>query len=69
MIAIGPEELGARMGKTILCPQCGLAHPIEYGDEVLEDGTKVPSTFLSFYRCQGKAYLVGVNGRAIARCL
>ena len=64
-LAIGNNELGEVIGKTITCPICGKLHPVEYGDEIRPDGTKVPSKLLAFFRCGGKVYLAGVNGRSI----
>ena len=42
-MAIGNDELAKAppLGETIAC-KCGQTHPIEYGDEVLRDGTKKP---------------------------
>lgn len=66
MIAIGANELKEPLGATIECPRCGKSHAVEYGDKVLPDGTKEPSTLLAFYKCNGKGYLCGINGRTVA---
>jgi hypothetical protein len=66
-IAIGNGELANNedVGDTILCPRCKKHHDIEYGDEVLKDGTRKPSKILAFYRCKGKSYLAGIGGKLI----
>ena len=43
----------------------GENHKIEYGEEVLKDGKKVPSKFLAFYECYGKSYLAGIDGKLL----
>ena len=65
MIAVGENELGEYLGKTINCPHCGCQHPIEFGKSEQPDGTWKESTFLSFYKCGEKTYLAGIKGRAI----
>ena len=67
MIAIGNEELAAApaLGKTIKCRICGKRHKVEYGNEILPDGTKKPSKALAFYRCGGSCYLAGISGKEI----
>jgi len=69
MFSIGNDELdmSPELGKTILCPQCGKRHRIAYGEKVLRDGTKVPFKTLAFYKCKGKPYIAGINGRDITR--
>jgi hypothetical protein len=64
--AIGNDELEKKnpLGETFKCPHCGLDHPVEFGDEVI-DGVKVPSTLLAFYKCGEKTYLCGINGKAL----
>jgi len=65
MLAIGNEELGDPLGSEIKCKRCGQMHPVEYGDEVLPDGTKRKSDLLAFYRCGRNSYLCGINGREL----
>lgn len=67
MFAIGNDELEKcePIGKTVRCSMCGKNHRVQYGEEVLKDGTKKPSTFLAFYKCQRKSYLCGINGKLI----
>ena len=69
MFAIGNDEIESAplLGDFILCAQCGNRHKIEYGEEVKKDGTKVPSKLLAYYKCNGKSYLVGINGKDIRR--
>lgn len=66
-IAIGNEEITESLGDFILCDKCGQRHIIEYGDEILEDGTRIPSKLLAFYDCGGKSYLAGINGRDVRK--
>jgi len=63
MFVIGNEELAEKpkLRETILCNKCGLEHTVEYGEEVLKDGFKVPSKLLGFYKCSKKTYLAGVQ--------
>lgn len=65
MLAIGNEELKEPLGDVVECPQCGQKHTVEYGEEVLKDGTKKPSKLLAFYSCGDKSYLAGINGFAL----
>ena len=67
MFAIGNEELVNKpvVGKTIECPQCDGTHEVEYGEEILKDGTKILCDLISFYKCGEKTYLCGVNGKSI----
>lgn len=65
MIAIGENELKGYLRDAIKCPHCGGIHPIQFGEEILKDGTRKPSELLAFYKCGDKAYLAGINGRAI----
>ena len=60
------EYPGTRqLGDVVECPQCGQKHTVEYGEEVLKDGTKKPSKLLAFYSCGDKSYLAGINGFAL----
>ena len=67
MLPVGPEDLGEELGDTLLCPQCHHVHQIEYGDRILEDGTKIPTKILAFYKCPEtkKTYLAGIDGRRL----
>jgi len=67
MFSISNDELADRetLGDTVECGQCGETHRIEYGDEVLGDGTKQKSTTLAFYKCSGATYLAGIDGKRI----
>lgn len=64
-IAIGANELDNQpdIPKEYDCPRCGNIHPVEYGDRVEKDGTKVPDTMLAFVQCHKKTYLIGMNGK------
>ncbi len=67
MFAIGNEELARNddVGESVHCPHCGLKHPVEYGEEILKDGTKVKSDTLAFYKCGDNSYLYGIAGKRI----
>ena len=67
MFAIGNDELenAVPLKKIYNCKRCGKLHLIKYGQEVLKDGTKVPSDSLAFITCEGKEYLVGMFGKQI----
>ena len=45
MFSISNEELKKcpKIEKTILCPHCGEVHEIKYGEQVLEDGSRINS--------------------------
>jgi len=66
-LAIGSNELDGnkRIGEQIKCPHCDQIHPIEYGEEVMPDGTKKPCKMLAFYKCGDKSYLAGINERLL----
>ena len=65
MLAIGNEELKGELKSHIDCSNCGNSHPIEYGDEIMKDGTKRQTKILAFYKCGDSTYLAGINGRSI----
>ncbi len=65
MLAIGANELHEPLGDTVECRKCGQQHPIEYGEEVLKDGTRKPSKLIAFYKCGDNSYLAGINGLAL----
>ena len=66
MFSISNEELKKcpKIEKTILCPHCGEVHEIKYGEQVLEDGSRIKSD-LTYYNCGSKSYLAGVAGKFI----
>ena len=64
-LAVGADELETELKETVSCWICGETHPVEYGERVLEDGTKVPSKMLAFFRCGGECYLCGINGKEL----
>ena len=70
-VAIGADELGEYLGKTIRCTRCGATHAIEdSGPSTIHrpDGTTSvgPAGTLQFYRCGNDTFLAGVKGRALA---
>jgi len=63
-IAVGNGELTERLRDCEPCPKCGDLLPVEYGERVLADGTKVPDRQLAFVKCASCGlYLVGINGK------
>ena len=68
MFAIGSDELKAckPLGDFILCP-CGKRHRIEYGEQILSDGSRIPCRTLAFYKCGDKTYLAGINGKDVRK--
>jgi len=65
MLCVGNDELKEELKNTIKCPHCGQQHNVQYGDEILPDGTRQPSKLLAYYKCRDTAYLAGINGKAI----
>lgn len=68
-VAIGADELGERLGRTIRCTRCGATHAVEdSGPSTIHhsDGTtsEGPAGTLQFYRCGDDLFLAGVEGRA-----
>ena len=68
-LAIGADEFGESLGKTIHCRKCGKTHVIEdSGPSTIHhpDGTTSvgPAGTLQFYRCGNDTFLAGVEGRA-----
>lgn len=61
MLAIGNNELGEKLGKTILCPHCQEKHPIKHGTDSKGNVSKL----LSFYDCGENSYLAGIEGKSI----
>lgn len=68
-VSFGNDEIDEAplLGETIICRLCGEEHPVKYGKRVLKDGTKIPDKTLAFFKCEGKTYLCGINGRDIRR--
>lgn len=68
-IAVGNGELdkNGNVGDIATCPNCGNAHKVEYGERVLEDGTKEPSKMLAYVSCpkNKSAYLIGIDGKLL----
>ena len=64
--AIGNEEIqdAPVLGSKILCSMCGKTHYITYGKQKI-NGEWVESRLLAFYKCRGKSYLAGLNGKDI----
>ena len=57
-----------RLGGTIKCRICGEIHTIAYGKTENKDGTFSESDVLQYTVCaDGKAYLVGIDGKKINR--
>lgn len=65
MLVIGNGELNDPLGDSVTCPHCGKVHEIQYGEEVMKDGTRKPSKLLAFYKCGEKSFLAGFNGFAL----
>lgn len=65
MLAVGANELGEELGDTYHCPRCGEEHPIEYGEKILDDGSRIPAKTIAFVRCNDKIYLAGIDGRTL----
>ena len=55
--AIGNEEIqkAPMLGKKIVCDRCGKTHIVRYGKKEIN----------AFYKCSGKEYLAGINGKDI----
>lgn len=66
-LAIRNDELEKMpiLKDEVLCIRCGEMHRVEYGKKILKDGTEIPDRTLAAVRCQGKLFLVGVNGKDI----
>ena len=62
-LAVGNDELGGELGKTVKCWICGKRHRVSYGEKVNADGSKEPSKTLAFFKCRGKTYLCGIDGK------
>jgi len=66
-VAFGNDELTKlpALGDKVLCPRCGKPHKIIYGKRILEDGTEKEDRTIAGYKCKGKTYLAGVNGKDV----
>lgn len=68
-VSIGQDELDRSPDVSedgmVICNNCGKLHKIQYGEEVLADGTKKPSMTLGFVRCDGKSFIAAVNGKLV----
>lgn len=65
MLAVGNDELVNDLGPTVKCWICGKMHRVRYGDLILPDGTKKPSTLFAYFNCRGKSYMCGINGKEV----
>ncbi len=69
-LAIGNNELGGMLGAFIHCPHCSRRHRVIqstsriYNSETQEWGPEKKG-LMQFYKCKGKSYLCGIEGRAI----
>lgn len=65
MLAIGNKELAKQppVKRVVKCWKCGKNHRVTYGEEVLWDGTRIPTKLLAFMKCGKNTYLCGVNGK------
>ncbi len=66
-LAIGNDELGELVAEKVQCKFCPEVHEVEYGKQVLEDGTEIESKTIGFVKCPLKenGYMVAVDGRLI----
>ena len=67
MLGIANDEIKDKPDITdiINCDICGGTHRIEYGEEILKDGTRKKSKFLGFYKCGDKTYLASIKGKDV----
>lgn len=68
---VGNDELARlpKLSDEILCPHCGQNHKVFFSERKLDDGTRVKSKALAFYKCRGKLYLGGVDGKDVTKIL
>lgn len=64
-LAVGNDQLGGNLGKTISCPHCKEVHEIKNSRKKLPNGETEESKLLQFYECGEHTYLCGINGRRI----
>lgn len=48
-----------------ICPNCTELHKIEYGKRELADGTLEDSSLLGYVKCDGKSWLVTLDGESM----
>jgi hypothetical protein len=65
-VAFGRAELAKRprvvAGERIVCARCPGEHMLKSSDQVMEDGSRVPSDLLLFFTCGDKSYLAAIEG-------
>ena len=70
-IAVGEEELGRPLGKTIKCSRCGKRHLVKNADSartwspITNEWTDGNTGMLQFYKCGDDLFLAGILGREI----
>lgn len=64
-LAIGADELGGAIGATITCPHCGGAHEVQHSEAIDANGNVIGRGSLSWYKCDGTAYIAGIGGRVL----
>lgn len=68
MVAIGNKELAElpySIREEATCPKCWKQHKIQYGEEIMPDGSKIQSTTLGYVKCNGKSYLVSIQNKLL----
>lgn len=65
LLSIGSNELGEPLGEVLLCKLCGETHSVLYANKIMEDGARIKSKLLAYYKCGGKEYICGFNGFTI----
>ena len=67
MFAVSNAELQAApgIGKTLKCHMCGKRHKVRYGDKIREDGVRVPSKLLAYYKCGNASYICAIDGKEV----
>lgn len=68
-VAFSNDELEEKepIGELATCPNCKQLHQVIYGEEILQDGTRIPSKLLGAVECPKDkcSYLVSVAGKRI----
>ena len=64
-VAVGNDELGDKLGKTINCPSCGGQHDIKCSSEDPANEGRIAT--LQYYKCGDTTYLAGINGKAMPK--
>jgi len=62
-LAVGNDELGDKLSKTISCPHCSEQHDIKCSSE--DSANEGKTVTLQFYKCGDTTYLAGINGKAM----